>query len=162
MPDFPKAGILFYDVTTLLRDPQGFKLAIDSMARRSKGRGIDRRRRHREPRLHPRRRGRRSDRRRVRAGPEARQAAVADHQGDLRARVRHRLPRDARRRDRAGPAGADRRRPAGDRRHGARRQRAWSSELGGNVHGLAFLIELVALKGRDKLEGHNLHVVLQY
>src|SRR4051812_11985791 len=32
VPDFPKAGILFYDVTTLLRDPQGFRLAIDSMA----------------------------------------------------------------------------------------------------------------------------------
>jgi len=31
VPDFPKAGILFYDVTTLLRDPAGFRLAIDSM-----------------------------------------------------------------------------------------------------------------------------------
>ena len=30
VPDFPKAGILFYDVTTLLRDPDGFRLAIDS------------------------------------------------------------------------------------------------------------------------------------
>ena len=30
VPDFPKPGILFYDVTTLLRDPEGFKLAIDS------------------------------------------------------------------------------------------------------------------------------------
>ena len=25
VPDFPKAGILFYDVTTLLRDPEGLK-----------------------------------------------------------------------------------------------------------------------------------------
>src|SRR5262247_2560401 len=32
VPDFPKPGILFYDVTTLLRDPEGFKLAIDTMA----------------------------------------------------------------------------------------------------------------------------------
>ncbi|MBW8713978.1 MAG: adenine phosphoribosyltransferase, partial [Acidobacteria bacterium] len=32
VPDFPKAGILFYDITTLLRDPAGFRLAIDSMA----------------------------------------------------------------------------------------------------------------------------------
>ena len=31
VPDFPKPGILFYDVTTLLRDPEGFKLSIDSM-----------------------------------------------------------------------------------------------------------------------------------
>src|ERR1051325_1710449 len=32
VPDFPKAGILFYDVTTLLRDAEGFKLAIDAIA----------------------------------------------------------------------------------------------------------------------------------
>ena len=32
VPDFPKTGILFYDVTTLLRDPQGFRLAIEQMA----------------------------------------------------------------------------------------------------------------------------------
>ena len=31
VPDFPKAGILFYDVTTLLRDPEGFRVAIDSL-----------------------------------------------------------------------------------------------------------------------------------
>src|SRR5437762_10603785 len=40
IPDFPKAGILFYDVTTLLRDPEGFKLSIDSMAEPYKGAGI--------------------------------------------------------------------------------------------------------------------------
>ena len=40
VPDFPKAGILFYDVTTLLRDPDGFRLAIDSMALPYKDRGI--------------------------------------------------------------------------------------------------------------------------
>jgi adenine phosphoribosyltransferase len=32
VPDFPKAGILFYDITTLLRDPAGFKLVVDSLA----------------------------------------------------------------------------------------------------------------------------------
>ena len=32
VPDFPKPGILFYDITTLLRDPQGFRLAVDSIA----------------------------------------------------------------------------------------------------------------------------------
>jgi adenine phosphoribosyltransferase len=31
VPDFPKAGILFYDITTLLRDPAGFRLAVDSL-----------------------------------------------------------------------------------------------------------------------------------
>ena len=78
VPDFPKAGILFYDVTTLLRDPDGFRLAIDSLADPYKDRGIEPRRRHREPRLHPRRGGRRSHRRRLRAGAQGRQAAVED------------------------------------------------------------------------------------
>ena len=31
VPDFPKPGILFYDVTTLLRDPGGFRGAVDSL-----------------------------------------------------------------------------------------------------------------------------------
>src|SRR6476469_10668183 len=39
--DFPKPGILFYDITTLLRDPVGFRDAVDSMASPHKGRGID-------------------------------------------------------------------------------------------------------------------------
>ena len=32
VPDFPKAGILFYDITTLLQDPAGLRAAIDSIA----------------------------------------------------------------------------------------------------------------------------------
>ena len=32
VPDFPKPGILFYDITTLLCDPQGFRDTIDAMA----------------------------------------------------------------------------------------------------------------------------------
>jgi adenine phosphoribosyltransferase len=40
VPDFPKTGILFYDVTTLLRDSEGFRIAIDSLANPYKGRGI--------------------------------------------------------------------------------------------------------------------------
>jgi adenine phosphoribosyltransferase len=32
IPDFPKPGILFRDITTLLRDSQGFKYCIDTMA----------------------------------------------------------------------------------------------------------------------------------
>ena len=30
-PDFPEPGIMFRDVTTVLQDPDGFKLAIDEM-----------------------------------------------------------------------------------------------------------------------------------
>ena len=32
IPDFPKEGILFYDVTTLLKDPDGLRQSIDLMA----------------------------------------------------------------------------------------------------------------------------------
>ncbi len=31
VPDFPKAGILFYDITTLLKDKQGFRGVIDGL-----------------------------------------------------------------------------------------------------------------------------------
>ena len=31
IPDFPKPGILFYDITTLLKDPAGYREAIDLM-----------------------------------------------------------------------------------------------------------------------------------
>jgi adenine phosphoribosyltransferase len=32
VPDFPKPGILFYDITTLLKDPKGFAALIDALA----------------------------------------------------------------------------------------------------------------------------------
>src|SRR5947199_5707999 len=41
VPDFPRAGILFYDITTLLQDPAGFHAAIDSLALPFTGQGID-------------------------------------------------------------------------------------------------------------------------
>ncbi|CAN5815294.1 adenine phosphoribosyltransferase [soil metagenome] len=31
VPDFPKPGILFYDITTLIREPDGFREAIELM-----------------------------------------------------------------------------------------------------------------------------------
>lgn len=33
IPDYPKPGIMFRDVTTLFRDPEGFERAIIAMAR---------------------------------------------------------------------------------------------------------------------------------
>jgi adenine phosphoribosyltransferase len=36
------------------------------------------------------------------------------------------------------------------------------TRLGGTVHALAFLIELVGLNGRQRLGNHNLHTVLKY
>ena len=41
VPDFPKAGILFYDITTLMQDAAGFRAAIDSLSLPFKDQGID-------------------------------------------------------------------------------------------------------------------------
>ena len=41
IPDFPIPGILFRDITPLLKDKQGFRRAIDRFVEQFKGRGID-------------------------------------------------------------------------------------------------------------------------
>jgi adenine phosphoribosyltransferase len=41
IPDFPKPGILFRDVTTLLKDKLAFKLAIGLLVKKYKGKKID-------------------------------------------------------------------------------------------------------------------------
>lgn len=41
IPDFPKAGILFKDITTLLKDKNAFKQALDALAAKYKGKKID-------------------------------------------------------------------------------------------------------------------------
>jgi adenine phosphoribosyltransferase len=41
VPDFPMQGILFRDVTPLLRDPDGFAQVVDALAERHRGQGID-------------------------------------------------------------------------------------------------------------------------
>jgi adenine phosphoribosyltransferase len=41
VPDFPKPGILFYDITTLLKDPAGFAQLIDALAAYYIGKDID-------------------------------------------------------------------------------------------------------------------------
>ena len=41
VPDFPKPGILFYDITTLLREGDAFREVIDRMAEAVKGEKID-------------------------------------------------------------------------------------------------------------------------
>jgi adenine phosphoribosyltransferase len=41
IPDFPIAGILFRDITPLLKDKQGFRSAVDLFVERFKGRNID-------------------------------------------------------------------------------------------------------------------------
>ena len=42
VPDFPKQGILFKDITTVLADGASYRKVIDLLAERYQGRGIDR------------------------------------------------------------------------------------------------------------------------
>lgn len=41
VPDFPKPGILFYDITSVLTNPEAFKFVVDQMVEKYKGGKID-------------------------------------------------------------------------------------------------------------------------
>ena len=41
IPDFPEPGIIFRDVTSILQDPDGLKLAVDSLLSMVKGLDFD-------------------------------------------------------------------------------------------------------------------------
>lgn len=41
VPDFPKPGINFYDITTLLLDPEGLRLSVDALAELANGHKVD-------------------------------------------------------------------------------------------------------------------------
>jgi adenine phosphoribosyltransferase len=161
VPDFPKAGILFYDITTLLQDAAGFRQAIDSMASPFAGKGID-----------------------LVVGIESRGfifgSAVADRLGAGFSPVRKpgKLPSTTMRASYDLEYGSDALEIHDDAvKPGqkvlivddllatggtARAASELVTRLGGDVHALAFLIELVALNGRDRLAGHTLHTVLKY
>jgi adenine phosphoribosyltransferase len=161
VPDFPKAGILFYDITTLLQDAAGFRAAIDSLALPFKDQGID-----------------------VVVGIESRGfifgAAVADRIGTGFAPVRKpgKLPSRTVRAAYNLEYGTDSLEIHDDAiRKGQRvlivddllatggTARATTDlvrGLGGDVRALAFLIELVGLDGRAKLAGETVHSVLKY
>lgn len=161
VPDFPKPGILFYDVTTLLKDPQGFKLAIDQMSEPYHDRGIT-----------------------LVVGIESRGfilgSAVADRIGAGFVPVRKlgKLPAQTIRASYALEYGTDSlemHEDAIERGQSvlivddllatggtARATVDLVKRLGGNVYGIAFLIELTDLNGRAKLEGENVRAVLQY
>jgi adenine phosphoribosyltransferase len=161
VPDFPRAGILFYDITTLLQDKDGFRAAIDSLALPFSNRHID-----------------------IVVGVESRGfifgAAVADriHAGFTPVRKPGKLPSRTVRASYALEYGTDALEMHDDAIAKGQRvlivddllatggtARATTDlvkKLGGDVCGLAFLIELVGLNGRAKLEGENVHAVLQY
>src|SRR5262245_43901994 len=41
VPDFPKPGILFYDITTLMKNAQGLRKVVDALAGRFQDKGVD-------------------------------------------------------------------------------------------------------------------------
>ena len=161
VPDFPKAGILFYDITTLLQDPEGLRMAIDSLSLPFRDQGVD-----------------------LVVGVESRGfifgSAVADRIGAGFSPVRKpgKLPASTVRASYDLEYGSDALEIHADAvREGqrvlivddllatggtARAATDLVRKLGGTVHALAFLIELVALNGRTKLTGENVHTVLKY
>jgi adenine phosphoribosyltransferase len=161
VPDFPKAGILFYDITTLMQDAAGFRAAIDGVALPFQDQGIE-----------------------IVVGIESRGfifgAAVADRIGAGFTPVRKpgKLPSTTVSCSYALEYGTDSLEMHDDGiRQGqrvlivddllatggtARATTDLVKKLGGNVHALAFLIELVALNGRARLTGESVHSVLKY
>lgn len=41
VPDFPKPGIIFFDITTLLKDARGLKIVLDELGKHYAGQKID-------------------------------------------------------------------------------------------------------------------------
>jgi len=161
VPGFPKPGILFYDITTLIKDRDGFRQAVDAVAAPFRDAGID-----------------------VVVAVESRGfilgAAVADRLGTGFVPVRKvgKLPAATERvtyeleygtdslevhRDAVAPGQrvliVDDLLATGGT---AKATVDLVRRLGGVVHAVAFLIELTFLNGRRQLEGENIHAVLAY
>jgi adenine phosphoribosyltransferase len=161
VPDFPKPGILFYDITTLLNDPQGFRDMVEALSAPSRAHQVDQV-----------------------VGIESRGfilgAAVANALGAGFVPIRKpgKLPSKRLREDYALEYGTD-----GLEIHedavrpgqrvlivddvlatGGTAQAAAGlvRRVGGHLVGLSFLIELNFLHGHDKLAGEAVYSVLQY
>ena len=161
VPDFPKPGILFYDITTLLRSPQGFAATIEALATPYLGQGIE-----------------------AVVGIESRGfilgAPVAERLGAgfIPMRKPGKLPAKSVRAEFALEYGTDALELHEDAILPGQRvlivddvlatggTAAAATELvkriGGTLHGLAFLIELPFLNGKARLTGEQVFSVLQY
>jgi len=161
VPDYPKAGILFYDITTLLKDPVGLHRAVDSLSDHYVGRKID-----------------------TVIGIEARgfifapMVAYRLNAGFVPVRKPKKLPaptaratykleygedsleihRDAISKDNSVLIIDDLLATGGT----AAAVAGLVESLGGRVDGLGFLIELDFLKGREKISRYDVHSVLKY
>lgn len=161
VPDFPMQGILFRDVTPLLRDPQGLTQVVDAFAERYRGQGID-----------------------AVAGIESRgflfgaPLAVALGVGFVPIRKLGKLPADKISREYALEYGTNSLEVHRDAVRSGERvlllddllatggtARAASElleELGAQVVEAAFVIELAFLNGRAALDGRPVHALLTY
>ena len=161
VPDFPKPGVLFYDITTLLRNPEGLKVTIDLLSTPYSGQGID-----------------------IVVGIESRGfilgAAVAERLGAgfIPIRKPGKLPTTALKETYDLEYGTDALEIHADAVEKGQRvlivddvlatggTAAAAAELvrrlGGELHGLAFLIELRFLGGKARLPGQQVYSVLQY
>jgi adenine phosphoribosyltransferase len=161
IPDFPKPGILFYDITTLLNDRDGFREMVNALAAPFVGRAIDQV-----------------------VGIESRGfilgAAVASalDAGFVPVRKLGKLPSKTHREEYALEYGTDGLEIHQDAVQIGQRvllvddvlatggtARAASElvrRIGGELVGLSFFIELHVLSGRSRLNGAEVHSVLQY
>jgi len=161
VPDFPKPGILFYDITTLLKDPIGLHRAVDSLADHYVGRKIDRV-----------------------VGIEARgfifapMVAYRLNAGFVPVRKPKKLPAEAARATYKLEYGEDSLEVHRDAISSgnavliiddllatggtAAAVAGLVESLGGRVTGMGFLIELDFLKGREKISRYEVHSVLKY
>lgn len=161
VPDFPKKGIIFKDITPLLADPKGFDAVIDGLIAPFKQAGIT-----------------------VVAGVESRGFLLAPAMaarlgaGIVPLRKKGKLPRKVHSASYDLEYGTDSIEAHADAfakgskvllvddvlATGGTAAAAISliEALGGNLVGSAFLIELSFLNGRKKLDGRNIHSLLTY
>jgi adenine phosphoribosyltransferase len=161
VPDFPKPGINFFDITTLLKDPAGLKATIDALAAPYDDAEID-----------------------AVVGIESRGfilgSAVAQQIGAGFVPVRKpgKLPAKAIKEVYELEYGKDAIEIHADAIEKGQRvlivddvlatggtaaaTTRLVKQLGGKLHGLAFLIELTFLNGKSKLTGERVFSVLQY
>ncbi|MFQ5724476.1 MAG: adenine phosphoribosyltransferase [Terriglobia bacterium] len=161
IPDWPKPGILFYDITTLLKDPQGFRALIDNLYDHYHQRPVD-----------------------VVAGIEARgfifgpALAYRLGAGFVPVRKPNKLPAEKAREEYALEYGTDALEIHRDAIQKGQRVLICDDllatggtaaattrlvkKLGGKVVGCGFALELSFLKGRDKLRGVDVFSLLQY
>ena len=161
VPDFPKKGIVFKDITPLLGDRAAFRATIDAMAAPFEGQGI----------LQV-------------AGVESRGFLLASAialrlgAGVIPIRKKGKLPRKTVQAEYALEYGSDSVECHADAAHrGAKvllvddvlatggtaaASIRLLETLGAHIVGVTFLIELDFLKGREKLKKHSIHSLLHY